>query len=347
MDYIHYLGQLSYNPFLIIILFLLALIAVSFIRGLLTMAFAKAFSTIVSDISIFGFKFTRNKEGNWEKVGHKPGITFSVEVKMDLKKTAGWDSKKAIRMEGINMMLVAIRTLVIGIGIFVACMAGTFNSNSYILASCSFLFGISVLICSIARAIMTLRIVIKVRSKSLSGYAQAALGMLRSGVPFEKLDLKPVSELGFKKVWESERRLYFLIYFEYLDNNEMFDKLPMAVNDVECALGPAQGAGAKIDIAVSELLVYYYSYHNIVPSKAKDYYHRIADEFAKDTDSFSSCLKGFYELNCFGNVDKAKEFVVKSLEKFDDIQSSAEKEYTQKVIARLNKSIDNFPVRQQ
>ena len=145
-----------------------------------------------------------------------------------------------------------------------------------------------------------------------------------------------------KKVWDTEKHMYFLVYFEYLDANGFFDRMPEAVAEVESTMKPNM-ADSKIVLGVCMDLVYYYSYHNIVPGKAKEYYHRIVDDISKDTDPNAMFVKGFYELNCFGNVEVAKNCAIKALEKIDDFSTGDEREYCRKCIARLNHAIDNFP----
>ena len=345
MEYIHYLGELSFNPFLIIAMIILALVVISIVFTLIRLALLKPFGGEIREISYFGFKYSKTVDGELKYVGHKPSILFSAEFGMDMKKLEGVDNKKVISRERAFMLTTAFLNLLIGAGVLALCLWGTFSSSFYTLASMSFLFGLCYFVIAIIRTIMVIRVVIRTGAKTLARYTQTQIALLRDGVTFDKMDLKPVNELGFKKVWESERRLYFILYFEYLDYNEMFDRLPEAVADVERALLPGKSAGSKIDQSVFEVLVYYYSYHNIVPSKAKEYYHRVLDEITKDTDSYASCIKGFYELYCFGNADKAGEYVSKALENFDKVQSTAEKEYVRKCIARLNQAIGNFPGR--
>lgn len=345
MDYLQYLGELSYHPLLIFIMIILAVVAISIVFTLIRLALMRPFGATVREISYFGFKYSRTVDGELKYVGHKPSIIFSAEFGMDLKKLEGVDNKKITAKEGAFLLTTALLNVLVGAGVLALCFWGTFTTRYYTLASISFLFGISYFVIAIVRTIMVIRVVIRTGSKTLARYTQSQIALLRNGVTFDKMDLKPVNELGFKKIWDSERRIYFVLYFEYLDYNDRLGELNAAVADIERSLLPGKSAGSKVDQAVFELLVYYYSYHNIVPSKAKEYYHRVIDEITKDTDSFASCIKGFYELYCFGNADKAMEYVLKAQEKFDKVQSAAEKEYVRKCIARLNQAIDSLPGR--
>ena len=204
-----------------------------------------------------------------------------------------------------------------------------------------FLSGFWILMYSIGRIVLVIATVKKMYSKkSLGGYMTSAAGMLRAGIPFEKMDLKSVRELNYPKVWDTERKMYFPIYFSYLDANGFYDRMPEAVADVEAVLKP--GERSKVAIAVLMTLVYYYSYHHIEPSMAKEYYHRMGDEIEKDTDCNTMRIKGFYELNCFGNADKARECATAALAKLDSFSVPAERDYERKCIARLNSAISGF-----
>lgn len=343
MQYLRYLGQLSYNPILILVMALVGLILSTFVKSLVQLAFAKPMGMKVTDILIFGLKYTKLKNGKWGKRGRKAGVGLQVETAFDLEREAGMDSRKLIAKDKAYMILTAVVTLLIGIGAFAGLLIATFNVDSYLLASVLFLLGFWLLLFLIGKFFLAISVASKVNSKkSLSGYTQEVLSMLRSGVPFEQMELKPFSELNYKKVWDTEKQMYFLLYFEYLDANGFFDRMPEAVAEAERTMKPNM-AYSKVVLGVCMDLVYYYSYHNIVPSMAKEYYHRIFDDITKDTDPNAMFVKGFYELNCFGNVDTAKDCVIKALERIDDFSTGDEREYCRKCIARLNHAIDNFP----
>ena len=343
MQYLRYLGELSFNPVIILLMAIVGLVLSTFVQGLIQLAFAKAFGMKVTDIIIFGLKYTKLKSGKWEKRGRKAGVGLQVLTSFDLEKDSGLDSKKLLAKEKAFMIFYATAMLLVGIGAFTGLLIATFNVDSYFLASVFFLLGSWLLIFIIGKFCLAISVLSKVNSKkSLGGYTQEGLSMLRAGVPFDQMDLKPISELNYKKVWDTEKMMYFILYFEYLDANDYFDRMPEAVADVERSLKP-QASATKVELGVCMDLIYYYSYHNIVPSKAKEYYHRIIDDITKDTEPNSMFVKGFYELNCFGNVETAKTCAIKALEKIDEFSVPVEREYCRKCIARLNHAIDNFP----
>ena len=344
MQYLRYLGELTYNPVIIIAMAIVGLVLSTFVKGLIQLAFAKPMGMKVTDIMIFGFKFTKLKNGKWEQRGKRIGIGLQVETGYDLERYPDIDSEKLIYKDKAYIILPSIVMLVIGIGAFWGLLIATFHADTYLLASIYFLLGFWLLLFIIGKFCLAISVVTKVNGKkSLGGYTQEGLSMLRSGVPFKDMDLKPFSELNYKKIWDTEKQMYFLLYLEYLDANGFFDRMPEAVAEVERTLKPNM-ADSKILLGVYMDLVYYYSYHNIVPSKAKEYYHRIVDDISKDTEPNAMVIKGFYELNCFGNVETAKNCVIKALEKIDGFSTGAEREHCRQCINRLNHAIDNFPV---
>lgn len=341
MEYLSYIAGLIEYPLLDLLMSVVGILFVSLVFFLFQAAFAKPFFCKLSDINILGFKYTRQKDGNWEYRGFKPKLGFSADAAVDFENHPGADSNSLASREKTYMLITGILTAVTGIAVFAGCLVWCFRIYYRFPAAVVFLSGFWILMFSIGRIVMVTATLARMYSKkSLGGYLTSVIGMLRSGIPFEKMELKSVRELNYPKVWDTERKMYFPVYFAYLDAKGLYDRMPEAVADVERTLKP--GENTKVVLAVCMTLVYYYSYHNINPSKAKEYYHRMGDEIAGDKDSNSMRVKGFYELNCFGNVEKARECVVKALEKIDTFSVPAEREYEKSCIAKLNKAIDNY-----
>lgn len=341
MDYLSYIGDLTEDPVLDLLMGLVGLILVSGLFVLIQAALCKAFCARMTDIEVFGFKYSRNRSGKWEKRGHRVKIGFAATSAIDFEHYPNVDSEKLIAMDKNHMLLTGILTLIIGIGTFAGCLIATFKIYYAFPAAVVLLTGFWVLIFAIYKFIVCVVAAARVSSKNcLGSYTNRALALLRSGVPFEKLDLKPVNDLNFPRVWESERKMYFPFYFQYLDAKGLYDQMPDAVEDVERIMNAV--TAAKIDIGIYMDLVYYYSYHRPIPQKAKEYYHRIISDIEKDTDPNAYRIRGFYELNCFGNPDRAREYAIKALEGLETFSLPAEREYERMCIAKLNNAIDNF-----
>ena len=341
MEYLRYISELISNPILDVLMGLVGLVLVSGLFVLIQTVLCKAFCAKMTDIEVFGFKYTKNRSGKWEYRGHRVKLAFTGVSVVDFENNPGIDSEKLIRLDKNHILVTGILTTVIGLAISVGCFIWSFNIYYKFPASLVFLMGFWILIFTIGRLVLVLTTISKIYSKnSLGSYQMRAVSLMRSGIPYDKMELKSVRELNFKKVWETERKMYFPLYFQYLDYNDFYDRMPEAVDDVETIMNAA--SSSKPDIVVYMYLIYYYSYHCPTPSRAKEYYHRIINEIEKDTDPNAMKIKGFYELNCFGNPDKARECAMKALEGLETFSVPVEREYERKCIAKLNNAIDNF-----
>ena len=80
MEYLHYIYEFISNPILDVLMGLAGLILVSGIFLLYQMALAKAFCAKMTDIEVFGFKYSRNSAGKWEYRGHRVNIPETVQA---------------------------------------------------------------------------------------------------------------------------------------------------------------------------------------------------------------------------------------------------------------------------
>ncbi|MBP5332047.1 MAG: hypothetical protein J6Y89_09375, partial [Lachnospiraceae bacterium] len=329
------------NPLLDLLTAIIGLIFSSLIYTLIQLASSGPCCSKVSDLKVLGFRFSRPQGGKLEYRGYKPGLSISADMIVDFKKHPDIDNKKLIALDKAQVLLCGILTVVIGIVIFVLCLMWSFRIDYHLPASVVFLSGFWILLFAAGKCCLAVYSVFLVSSdKTLGGYYAAAVGMLRSGITFEKMDLKPVRELSFAKVTDAEKKMYFPVYFCYLDAKGLYDMMFEAVADIENIIKP--GESSKAVFVDKMMLIYYYSYHNPVPSKAKEYYHSLGTDIEKDNDSNSLRIKGFYELNCFGNVEKAREYAGQAMAKLDSFSVPAEREYERTCIAKLNSAIEDF-----
>ena len=141
MEYLRYLGNLSFSPILILTMGIVGLVLSTFIKSIVEIILVKPFGMKVTDFSIFGFKFSRSRSGKWESRGRKPSVGLEVYTSFDLEKTAGTDSKKLIANEKAYLTVVGIVTLVLGIVVFAGLLVATFSVSSFALASVFFFIG--------------------------------------------------------------------------------------------------------------------------------------------------------------------------------------------------------------
>ena len=334
-------SDLMINPFLLLFIAVFAFVISSLIHTLMNFVLAPVFCFKVTEFRVFGLTYEKQRNGKWEYRGNKHNIGFMASCIIDVDKCKGMDNDKLTSKEAAFLLTIALADILIAGAGLIGGIYGGLNIKSTFMASVLYWFCVSLFIFVMIRAVISFYVVIKVNSKNtLGGYAQAATGKIRAGIPFEKLDLKPVSELKLKKVTYMERIVYFPFYFAYLDASGRFDLMPPAVEEIESLLKTT--SNSRPELAVCITLVYYYSCHCISPSKAKDYYNRAGDTLARDTDTNGMRVKGFYELNCFGNAQKARECLNNALAKIDTFSIGSERDYERVLLARLSDAIERF-----
>lgn len=338
MPFFDELVNISISPLIAIVLAVITFHFPSFANMLLLMIVAPMLKLKVKQIGLLGFRYEKQKDGKWESRGYKPMIGFSAEFVYDLEKCKGMSPKQFRDKERNLLLIVGFMDLLIGAGVLAGCLLWSRNIGNETLSSLVRVFGISWFI--IAFCILLSSVVVLIRlnnKKSLGSHYQEAIGMVRADIPFEQMNLKSVKELNLKKVTNAERIMYFPVYFEYLDSCGMFDKMPEAVNDIESVLKPQSSTRAELFCAI--MLTYYYSYHCINPELATKYYQMSGDFLAKDTDSNGMRIKGFYELYCCRNLERATECANKANEGIEKFSIGSEREYERKCIARLFEAI--------
>lgn len=337
MPFADELFNLAVNPLIALLLAVLTYHFPSFVNMLLYMIYAPMFKLKVKQIGLLGFRYEKN-DGKWESRGYKPMIGFNAELVYDMEKCKDWSPKKFKDKERDLLLAIGFTGLLIGAGVLTGCLFWSHNIGNEFFASLVKIFGESWFVFSFGMLLVPVIILIKLHNKnSLGAYYQEALGLIRTDIPFEQLNLKSVKELNFKKVTNAERIMYFPVYFEYLDCCDMFDKMPEAVNDIESVLKPTGSSRAELFCAIT--LTFYYSYHCVNPMLATKYYQMAGDFLAKDTDSNGMRIKAFYELNCCRNLQKAMEYAQRANEVIDKFSIGSEREYESKCLARLDEAI--------
>ncbi len=302
--------------------------------------FLKPFKLIFREVTIFGLKFLRNADGKWERNGRlKNGLTIG-EVYVDIKNCSEDEIRTSEKRSNIFMSLVAVLSLIIAVSVFVGCMVIRSNVSSDIIRAFVLFFGLTFLVIAVSQVLIAIYVISRTNSNTLSGYAARALNSFKAGVPLQSMDLKSEKELNFINPKDFERRLYFLIYFNYCDICEKFDELEEAVKQYEQIKSPETVTSTEIANYIN--LTYYYSYHHIDPEKAQMYNERAGKPLEQDKDPNGMRIKGFYQLNIKNDLDKAKECLANAQASIDTFSIPAERENERILIARLSDAIDNY-----
>ena len=302
--------------------------------------FLKPFKLMFKELSIFGLKYYKNSDNKWERNGRSKNYLTIGDVGIDVKNSSEEEIKTSDKRCNLFLVLVAMISLIIAVVVFVGCIVLRGNITLDIIRAFVLLFGLTFLIQGITGVGITIYVISRTNSNTLSGYATRALNKYKSGVPLQSMDLKPEKELNFGNSKDFERRMYFLIYFSYCDLCEKFDELEEAVKNYEKLKAPDNAS--SVDIAIYINLVYYYSYHNIDPEKAHMYYERAGKYLDQDKDANGMRIKGFYQLNIKNDLEKAKECLAHAQASIDTFSVPVERENERILIARLSGAIDKY-----
>ncbi len=302
--------------------------------------FLKPFKFIYKEITILGFKFCKNSDEKWERNGQNYKGTTIAEPIIDLKNISEDELKDQEKRTNTFLLITNGLFLIVSIVVFVGCLIMRSNMSLAIPRGFILFLGIAVLFMGCVRMIICVYSILHINSNTLSGYATRATNKYRAGVPLQLLDLKPEKELDFKNVKDLDRRLYFPLYFSYCDLCERFDDLADAVTEYEKIKRP--DTEITVDKVTWMYLTYYFSYHNIDPSKAQMYYRRAGKVLDTDKDANGMRVKGFYHLNIMKDLDKARECLKSAEASIDTFSIPVAREEERILIARLRDAIENY-----
>ena len=269
LDYFGNMPAVTFSPWLMLFTGIISFILSSLTYMILQLIFAPVFGCKVAVIEVMGFKYQKLKSGKWEYLGHKHKIGFTADFNVDLEKIKDQNFEKIKTNDVMFLATCAVLEFIIAVGIFIVCVIAEPKISQGLMAAIVFDLGLGYLVFTLVRIAIHIIVLVKINSKnSLSSYTQSALTMIRAGVPFDKLDLKPYWELNYKNVLDAEKISYFPFYFAYLDSSGLYDRMAAAVGDIENALKPTSSSRADLFTVIT--LVYYYSYHYIDIEKAKE-----------------------------------------------------------------------------
>lgn len=171
--------------------------------------------------------------------------------------------------------------------------------------------------------------------KRLAGYTDVMVKKMRQGVPFEGMDLKPVSQLPYKNPSKLEKMMYYQLYIPYL----------IAVGDIEGLKGPIDEMTAyyaKRDYIMQEILsyywlIFYYSRYEIHAVNADAFFERVSTTLLNDSDANAKRVLAYYYYGIKNDVDKAKQYIRDGLAVIDKFSlPGAERELERKLLLDLD-----------
>ena len=200
----------------IISIFLTAFLAAMYVKDILLLItdfiFAPLFRLRIKMVSFFGLSFILEEEGKWKASFTKKIPLIQHNVLRDTRKPfESFSEKDSVFLniiEGIS--LVSASTAV--------CFAFRelfFKSGKTVAEYFAVGFACGMLFFCVKYVLITLYVQLIIM-KRLGGYVEHLIDRLRQGETFSALDLKPVSELGFKNPSPVEEEQYYMVYMGYL-----------------------------------------------------------------------------------------------------------------------------------
>ena len=171
--------------------------------------------------------------------------------------------------------------------------------------------------------------------KRLAGYVDVMLKKMRQGMPFEAMDLKPVSQLPYKKPNQMEKMMYYTLYIPYL----------ISIDDIEGMREPIKEMTeyfAKREFILQETLsyywlIFYYSRYDIQPTSADAFFSRASGSLLNDADANAKRVLAYYYYGVKNDVEKARQYIKEGLAVIDKFSlPGAERELERKLLLDLD-----------
>ncbi len=174
--------------------------------------------------------------------------------------------------------------------------------------------------------------------KRLGGYVNELIKKLRQGVSFEAINLKPLSQLPYKKPSNLEKMMYYQMYVPYLIWTGDIDGLKEPMEEMRKYF-------AKRDFIIQETLnyywlIFYYSRYEIIPANADAFFTRVSGTLLSDPDSNAKRVLAYYYYGVKNNVEKARQYIREGLAVIDKFSApGAERELERKLLLELDEII--------
>lgn len=192
--------------------FWLAIYAKQVISLITDLIFAPAFKMRVKTISLFGLTFFLEEDDKWKVSFLKPAPLIQHDVRRDTRKNIeGANARNCLFLQITGLAVLTIATAAVCFlfrHIF-------FKNSKSIPEYLAFAFACGMIFQTLLR-LTNLLLTHLVFMKRMGGYIDSLLDRIRAGETFSQLDLKPIEQLGFKKITFVERALYYPIYMSFL-----------------------------------------------------------------------------------------------------------------------------------
>ena len=312
---------------------MIAIQLTALLRLILYFIFAPLAGMMVCNISYLKFSLEK-QDGKWVGFSREftPVIQTSVTYNRNIP-TKKWSEKKS------NIMHISVH---IGVLIISAAVAAfimlIFHSKDGILKWFMYGIGFGMVFMSLQAVIIFIYTIQRIM-KRLGGYMSANVQRIRNGESIASLNLKSVEQLGFKKVTNAEKILYYGLYFEYLT----------AIGDYNSLRAPSHEIMELIigrQFFSHETLTYYcllFYFSEFEPNRqfADMLFNRIKGTITNDTDPNGKRVMAYYAFNIYNDIAGAERFLSEGYAALDKRTGTftSEEELEKELLDRLSSRI--------
>lgn len=296
--------------------------------------FAPLFRFRVKMVSFFGLSFILEEEDKWK---------FSYTKKIPLiQHSVLRDTRKPI--DSFNDKDSVFLNIIEGIVLISASSAVCFAFRELIFKSGKTIpeyfavgFACFMLLFSLKYVLITVYVHLIVM-KRLGGYVEQLIGRLKHGETFSALDLKPVSELGFKNPTFVEQEQYYMVYMGYLAET----------GNTEAMRQPSHMVMERMrerDFILQDGLKYYwliYYFSDVEPNKANAdlLLQKIGNVIYDDNLPNAKRVLAYYVFNHEHDLERAEELVTEGFAALESgTFTNAERILERSLLTQLNTRI--------
>lgn len=322
----------------IVSIFLTAFLAAMYVKDILLLItdfiFAPLFRLRVKMVSFFGLSFILEEEGRWKASFAKKSALIHHNVLRDTRKPIdSFSDKDSVFLniiEGIALVSASAAVCFVFRELF-------FKSGKTVMEYFAVGFACGMLFFCVKYVLITLYVQLIIM-KRLGGYVDQLIKRLRNGETFSALDLKPVSELGFKNPTSVEEEQYYMVYMCYLAET----------GDTKAMYQPSHVMMERLrerDFLMQDGLKYYwliYYFSDIEPDKANAdlLLEKLGNVICNDKLPNARRVLAYYVFDHEHDLERAEELVTEGFAALDSgTFTNAERILERSLLTELNTRI--------
>lgn len=312
--------------------FVISILVVQMIEVLLSIIFIPRFGFKIRSVSFFGLIFMRQEE-KWKVSLKRLSYLCQCDIIHDISKPVSEDSEKKEKQASY-----LVKVSVILISLFTAfmcsdCFLKLFHGGPVSLldiVTVSFVAGMVVhSITHFGITVYTYRTFMK----RLSGYVNSIVKKMRQGYSFEELNLRPIEELPYKNVSQTEKLLYYNFYVYYLVATGHAERLPKISHEITYLLEYSEFIVQQAGLYY--WLIYYYSRYEINSEIADKFLEKVWPVLGEDSDANAKRVLAYYYYGIQRDREKAGEYLKEGLACVGNFSCGAERDLERKLLEEL------------